>query len=125
MHYFRTHALKALAGVPLALALGVAPAGACDPEDLKAEYRNLCATPTDLIMTLVEANAAKLKPEIRAELIAKAKETQALCLADKYDDAMRLAVRVAKALGAAEQEAGLPRERLTQVEGERTEVAAR
>jgi hypothetical protein len=94
--------------------LAVAPALACDPEDLKAEYRNLCATPTDAIATLVAASAGKLSPETAAQLTAKAKQAQQMCLDDKYDDAMRLAVRVAKALGAAEQAAGLPRERLTE-----------
>ncbi len=47
-----------------------------------------------------------------------------MCLADKYDDAMRLAVRIAKALGAAEHAAGVPREQLTQAPGS-FEVVAR
>jgi hypothetical protein len=108
-HIFKTSALAALA-----LCLVAAPAGACDPEDLKAEYRNLCATPTDAIATLVGATIGKLKPETATLLAAKAKEAQDLCLADRYDDAMKLAIRVAKALGSAEQEQGLPGERLTE-----------
>ncbi len=105
------------------IALGsIAPAFACDPEDLKAEYRSLCATPTDAIAQLVDATASRLKPEAAAQLTAKAKEAQAMCLADKYDDAMRLAVRVAKALGSAEQEAGLPREQFAAGSGS-TQVA--
>jgi hypothetical protein len=92
----------------------VAPAFACDPEDLKAEYRNLCATPTDAIAALVQATAGKLPSEAAAQLTAMARQAQQMCLHDKYDDAMRLAVRVAKALGAAEHAAGLPREQLTQ-----------
>jgi hypothetical protein len=102
---------KALAAGPVAFALIDTPAFACDPEDLKAEYRSLCATPTDAVAELVEATAARLDSEAASLLSAKAKESQALCLADRYDDAMRLAVRVAKALGAAERDAGLPRER--------------
>jgi hypothetical protein len=98
------------------LAFGaVAPAVACDPEDLKAEYRSLCATPTDAIAQLVAMTAPRLKPEAAALLSAKAKEAQAMCLSDDYDDAMRLAVRVAKALGSAEREAGLPAEQLAGV----------
>ncbi len=97
----------------LALA-AITPAFACDPEDLKAEYRSLCATPTDAIATLVAASAGKLAPDEAALLKAKAKQAQQMCLDDKYDDAMNLAVRVAKALGSAEQAAGLPREQLTQ-----------
>lgn len=109
----------------LAALVAVPPALACDPNDLIAEYRSLCATPTDLINGLVEASGARLKPEARAVLAGKAREAQALCLADKYDDAMRLAVRVAKALGAAEQEAGLAPERLAELSGEATRVASR
>lgn len=90
----------------------IMPAIACDPEDLKTEYRSLCATPTDAIAQLVSTTAPRLKPEIATLLTAKAKEAQALCLSDDYDDAMRLAVRVAKALGSAEREAGLPAEQL-------------
>jgi phage tail sheath gpL-like len=117
---------KTSALITFALCLAAGPAGACDPEDLKAEYRNLCATPTDAIATLVAATAGKLKPEMATLLASKAKEAQDLCLADKYDDAMKLAVRVAKALGSAEQEHGLPRERLTAVPGNAaTRVAAR
>ena len=103
-----TSILKAFSIAPLAIALAITPAGACDPEDLKVEYRALCATPTDAISSLVEASAARLKADIRDQLIAKAKEAQALCIADRYDDAMRLAVHVARALGSAEQQAGLP-----------------
>jgi hypothetical protein len=106
--------MRALIAAPLALFIGIAPAGACDPEDLKAEYRSLCATPTDAVAQFVAASTARLKPEIARSLIDKAKEAQAMCLADKYDDAMRLAVRVAKALGAAELEAGVPREQFTE-----------
>jgi hypothetical protein len=103
---------KAIVAGPVALVLIAAPALACDPEDLKAEYRSLCATPTDAVAELVGATVARLDPETASLLSAKTKESQALCLADKYDEAMRLAVRVAKALGAAERDAGLPRERL-------------
>jgi hypothetical protein len=116
--------LKASALAAFALCLAAAPAGACDPEDLKAEYRNLCATPTDAIATLVGATAGRLKPETATLLASKAKEAQDLCLADKYDDAMKLAIRVAKALGSAEQEQGLPRERLTEAPAA-TRLAAR
>jgi hypothetical protein len=103
---------NAIVAGPVALTLIAAPALACDPEDLKAEYRSLCATPTDAVADLVGTAVARLDPETASLLNAKAKESQALCLADRYDDAMRLAVRVAKALGAAERDAGLPRERL-------------
>jgi hypothetical protein len=106
--------MRALIAAPFALLVAVAPAGACDPEDLKAEYRSLCATPTDAVAQFVAASTSRLKPEIARSLIDKAKEAQAMCLADKYDDAMRLAVRVAKALGAAELEAGVPREQFTE-----------
>ena len=109
--------MRALFAAPLALLVAVAPAGACDPEDLKAEYRSLCATPTDAVAQLVAASSARLNPDIATSLIAKAKEAQAMCLADKYDDAMRLAVRIAKALGAAEHEAGVPREQFTEAPG--------
>ena len=47
-----------------------------------------------------------------------------MCLADKYDDAMKLAVRVAKALGSVEQEAGLPREQFAAGTGG-TQVASK
>jgi hypothetical protein len=99
--------------VVLALTLASPSAGACDPEDLKTEYRALCATPTDAVLALVEAAAGKLPAERRATLLAKANEAKGLCQSDKYDDAMKLAVRVARALGSAEQEHGLPREQLT------------
>jgi hypothetical protein len=115
--------MRALIAAPFALLVAVAPAGACDPEDLKAEYRSLCATPTDAVAQLVAASTARLPQEIAASLIAKAKESQAMCLADKYDDAMRLAVRVAKALGAAEHEAGVPREQFTEASGSLKVVA--
>jgi hypothetical protein len=119
---FRLSLRIAAAGL---IALGsIAPAFACDPEDLKAEYRSLCATPTDAIAQLVSATASRLKPEAAAQLLAKAKEAQAMCLADKYDDAMKLAVRVAKALGSAEQEMGLPREQFAAAKGG-TQVAAK
>ena len=116
--------MRALIAAPLALLVAIAPAGACDPEDLKAEYRSLCATPTDAVAQLVAASSARLGPDIATSLAAKAKEAQAMCLADKYDDAMRLAVRIAKALGAAEHAAGVPREQLTQAPGS-FEVVAR
>ncbi|MCA3651461.1 MAG: hypothetical protein IOC54_06425 [Methylobacterium sp.] len=107
------------------IALGsIVPAFACDPEDLKAEYRSLCAKPTDAIAQLVAASASRLKPEAAVQLTAMAKEAQAMCLADKHDDAMKLAVRVAKALGSAEQEAGLPREQFAAGTGG-TQVAAK
>lgn len=109
--------IKTFAAVPLALALAAGPAGACDPEDLKAEYRNLCATPTDAIASLVQASAGKLKADVAQLLAAKAKQAQQMCLDDKYDDAMKLAVRVARALGSAEQETGLPKEQLTAAPG--------
>lgn len=112
---FRTPLSLAAAGL-IALA-SIVPTFACDPEDLKAEYRSLCAIPTDVIVQLVASTAHKLKPEAAAQLTAKAREAQAMCLADKYDDAMKLVVRVAKALGAAEQEAGLPREQFAAVSG--------
>ena len=115
---------KVLLLTPLVLSLGIATAGACDPEDLKAEYRSLCATPTDAVLALVEATSGRLKPDVKSLLLAKAKEAQGLCLTDKYDEAMRLTVRVAKALGSAEQEAGLPREQLTQTDERRVKVAA-
>lgn len=112
-----SRALAAIAAAGLITFGSVAPAFACDPEDLKAEYRNLCATPTDAIAGLVQASAARLKPEAAKLLATKAKEAQQMCLDDKYDDAMKLAVRVARALGAAEQEASLPREQLTAAPG--------
>ncbi len=119
---FRPSLLIAAAGL---IALGsIAPAFACDPEDFQAEYRSLCATPTDAIAQLVASTAPKLKPEVAAQLTAKAKEAQAMCLADKYDDAMKLAVRLAKALGSAEQEAGLPREQFAATQNG-TQVTAR
>jgi hypothetical protein len=108
----------------LGLTLATGPAGACDPEDLKAEYRSLCAIPTDAIAGLVQASAGRLKPEAAALLIAKAKEAQAMCLSDKYDDAMKLSVRVARALGSAEQEAGLAREQFAVGTGS-TQVAVK
>jgi hypothetical protein len=101
--------------MPLALLLATAPAGACDPEDLKAEYRSLCATATDTTAQLVAATAGRLPQDVATLLVAKAQEAQGLCLADKYDDAMKLAVRVARVLGSAEQEAGLVRDRLAAV----------
>ena len=116
--------MRALIAAPFALLVAIAPAGACDPEDLKAEYRSLCATPTDAVAQLIAASSARLGPDIATSLAAKAKEAQAMCLADKYDDAMRLAVRIAKALGAAEHAAGVPREQLTQAPGS-FEVVAR
>lgn len=91
-----------------------APALACDPEDLKTEYRALCATPTDAIAALVNASAGKLSPKDRSLLTGKAKQAQQLCLEDKYDDAMKLAVRVARALGGAERDAGLPKDPLAE-----------
>jgi hypothetical protein len=109
------HSSLTLATAAVIALTAIAPAFACDPEDLKAEYRNLCATPVDAIGQMVDASAPRLSAEARAPLLAKAKEAKALCEADKYDDAMRLAVRVARALGSAEQAAGLPREQLTQV----------
>jgi hypothetical protein len=114
--------------IPAAIAfifLAATPAGACDPEDLKAEYRALCATPADMAGELVKASGARLKADVHAQLTAKAKEAHALCLADKYDDGMRLAMRVAKALGAAEQEAGLPREQFTAISSQQQAVAAK
>lgn len=90
----------------------ITPAFACNPEDLKAEYRSLCAETTDAAVEFVKATASRIKPETALLLAAKAKEAQGLCLSDNYEDAMRLAVRVARALGAAEQEAGLPRDEL-------------
>jgi hypothetical protein len=113
-----------LAAAAMIALQAVAPAFACDPEDLKAEYRSLCATATDTTAQLVAATASKLKPDAAALLTSKAKEAQAMCLADKYDDAMRLAVRVAKALGSAEQEAGLAREQFSAAPSE-TRVAAK
>jgi hypothetical protein len=113
-----------LAAVAMIALQAVTPAFACDPEDLKAEYRSLCATATDTTAQLVAATAGKLKPEAASLLMSKAKEAQAMCLTDKYDDAMRLAVRVAKALGSAEQEAGLARERFSAAPAG-TQVAAR
>jgi hypothetical protein len=103
-----------LTSLAAAIVLAAGPAGACDPEDLKAEYRNLCATPIDAIGQMVDASASRLSADVRAPFLTKAKEAKDLCEADKYDDAMRLAVRVARALGSAEQAAGLPREQLTQ-----------
>lgn len=108
-----THRITAFAAAILIAAGAPAPAFACDPDDLKAEYRSLCATPTDAILALVEAAAPRLSPERGSSLIAKAREAKALCEGDKYDDGMRLAIRVARALGAIEQEQGLPQERLT------------
>lgn len=117
------HSLRLVAASLIALG-SIAPAFACDPEDLKAEYRSLCGTATDTTAQLVSETASRLKPEAAAQLVAKAKEAQAMCLADKYDDAMKLAVRVAKALGSAEQEAGLPREQFALGTGS-TQVAAK
>ena len=111
------HASLSLIAAGLLAFAAVVPAVACDPEDLKAEYRSLCATPTDAIAQLVAMTAPRLKPEAAALLTAKAKEAQALCLSDDYDDAMRLAVRVAKALGSAERDAGLPAEQLAGMAG--------
>jgi hypothetical protein len=108
-----------------ALALIAAPAVACDPEDLKAEYRALCATPTDLAVTLVGASAAKLPREMATHLLEKAKHAQALCLADKYDDAMQLAMRVVKVLGSIEQEVGVPRDQLALSATDTIRVAGR
>jgi hypothetical protein len=114
------HALIASA---LFLSLGQV-ALACDPEDLKREYRSLCVVPSESIRSLLKQTS--LMPEETRKMIeAKAEEARSLCEADRYDDAMILAMRVARALGSAEHEAGIPRERFAQHPSQGVSVAAR
>jgi hypothetical protein len=91
----------------------VQTASACDPEDLKREYRSLCVVPSDSIRSLLKQTGT-VPDETRKMIEAKAEEARGLCEADRYDDALMLAIRVARALGSAEHEAGVPRERFAQ-----------
>lgn len=111
-----TSSLKALRSRPAVLVVLVTtlslvlPAQACDPEDLAREYRSLCEVTQTSVRELTASLGERINAETRTLVLAKADESRKLCLDDKYDDGMKLAMRAARLLGNAEVRQGLPGE---------------
>jgi hypothetical protein len=109
-------ALKALRSRPAVLVVVattlslVLPAQACDPEDLAREYRSLCEVTHTSVRELAASLGDKINAETRNLVLAKADESKKLCLDDKYDEGMKLAMRAARLLGNSEVRQGLPGE---------------
>lgn len=123
----RSHSLRrraALCGLAAALTLA-APAYACDPEDLAREYRSLCSVTHTTLKDMAEALGPSLAADTRTLVLAKAEEAKKLCLDDKYDEGMKLALRATRLLGNAEARQGLPGERFADAGGAPVSLAAK